>query len=50
MLSTIVPSDIQFKSINMLNEQLTKLPQPQRDRLTYVELRLRFMGKLGGRT
>lgn len=31
----------------MFNEQLTKLTQSQRDRLAFVELRLRFMGEIG---
>lgn len=30
----------------MLNEQLAGLTQPQRDRLAFVELRVRFLGEI----
>lgn len=30
----------------MSNEQLADLTQPQRDRLAFVELRVRFIGEL----
>ena len=30
----------------MLNEQLAELTQPQRDRLAFVELRVRFIGEI----
>lgn len=32
------------------NEQLADLTQSQRDRLAFIELRLRFMGRSAGKT
>lgn len=35
-----------MRNLKTLNEQLAELTQPQRDRLAFVELRLRFIGEI----
>lgn len=42
----ILSATIQIKQARMSNQPLSDLTQPQRDRLAFIELRLRFLGEI----